>query len=193
MNGDWVLLPMRAFEDGKQRLADTLCTQERAKLNEQLFRHVLDTACAVFGPSRSAIVTRAQAIRQVALAAGAVVIDETDAGLNQAVQQGADALFAAGAQRVSVLHCDLPFARVDDLAALLTPPEDIVLAPDHAGTGTNAVRMGRNRRIAFRFGEGSFAAHQAEARRGGLSVAMVRRTGLACDIDLPSDLALLSA
>lgn len=191
MKGDWALLPVRAFEDGKQRLAETLCPQERARLNERLFRHVLDTACAVFGPSRCAIVTRAPEIAQVALAAGAVVIEETGTGLNVAAQQGCDVLFTAGAQRVTVLHCDLPLARPDDLAALLMPPEDIVLAPDHAGTGTNALRMGRDRRIAFRFGEQSCAAHQAEARRAGFSVALMQRPGLACDVDLPNDLALL--
>lgn len=193
MSSDWILLPVRSFEDGKRRLADTLSPGDRATLNARLFRHVLSVAVTVFGKSRCAVVTGATAVRDTARTAGILFLEETHAGLNAAVGQGAATLFAAGADRVTVLHCDLPFLAPDDLEAILCSPADIVIAPDTAGTGTNALCMSRHRMIPFCFGTGSRLAHAAAAERRGFTTSIVERRGLAFDIDLPADLALLPA
>jgi 2-phospho-L-lactate/phosphoenolpyruvate guanylyltransferase len=65
------------------------------------------------------------------------------------------------------------------------------VAPDHTGSGTNALSLPLPTPFQFKFGPGSFAAHRAEAARAGLSATTVRRAGLACDIDEPADIEAL--
>jgi 2-phospho-L-lactate guanylyltransferase (CobY/MobA/RfbA family) len=43
--------------------------------------------------------------------------------------------------------------------------------------------------MGFRFGSGSFVAHQGAARAAGIEPVVVDRPGLAFDLDTPADLA----
>ncbi|MGH2457081.1 MAG: 2-phospho-L-lactate guanylyltransferase, partial [Candidatus Limnocylindria bacterium] len=96
-----------------------------------------------------------------------------------------------GIGALAVLHGDLPNLAVDDVRALVDaiPAAGVAIAPDRAESGTNGLALRPPDAIGFRFGPGSFAAHRAEARRAGLSLAVVRRPGLAFDLDTPDDLA----
>jgi 2-phospho-L-lactate guanylyltransferase (CobY/MobA/RfbA family) len=47
--------------------------------------------------------------------------------------------------------------------------------------------------IEYRFGEGSFALHCAQAQAAGARLVVHSAPGLALDIDLPEDLDVLSA
>ena len=93
------------------------------------------------------------------------------------------------------LFADLPLVRAADVAALMAAAGDaaVALAPDHAGTGTNALTLPLPTPFELKFGPGSFAAHLAEASRVALTATVVRREGLACDIDEPTDLEALKA
>ncbi|WP_245612602.1 2-phospho-L-lactate guanylyltransferase [Actinotalea ferrariae] len=114
-------------------------------------------------------------------------------GLNPAVELGRARARELGADRSVVLHADLPLLTPDDVAALLVPAGPVVLAPDVAGTGTNALVLAEPGAEAFgcRFGPGSRALHQAEARRLGLDVDLVDRPGTARDLDTAADWAAL--
>ena len=61
-------------------------------------------------------------------------------------------------------------------------------AISQAGIGTNGLALRPPDAIAFRFGIGSFAAHQAEAVAAGVPLIEVHRRGLAFDLDTPADL-----
>ena len=65
----------------------------------------------------------------------------------------------------------------------------MAIAPDRLGTGTNGLAVRPLGIIGFQFGSGSFAAHLAEAEAAGVQPAVVRRPGLAFDLDTPEDLA----
>ena len=79
------------------------------------------------------------------------------------------------------------------LAALLDG-HDVVLAPDAAGTGTNALalRVPAPMPTCFRGGE-SLADHVAAARARGLAFALCERAGLGFDVDQPEDYLRLRA
>lgn len=68
-----------------------------------------------------------------------------------------------------------------------------VIAPDHAGRGTNALLLARPGLIRYCFGDNSCAAHQVAAVRASLSVTLVHRSGLARDMDNDCDLEWLAA
>lgn len=93
------------------------------------------------------------------------------------------------------LSADLPLLTATDLESLVSALDhaDVVIATDRAGIGTNALLQGNPELIAFSFGENSRTLHCQAARGSALVIAEIVREGLAGDIDLPADLALLEA
>jgi 2-phospho-L-lactate guanylyltransferase len=77
------------------------------------------------------------------------------------------------------------------MIAAATPPRAIVVAPDERDQGTNALLLSPPDIVPFAFGAGSFAAHVAAARRCCVAPAIVRRPGLAFDVDTAEDHARL--
>jgi 2-phospho-L-lactate guanylyltransferase len=95
------------------------------------------------------------------------------------------AVARVGSDRVVIVSADLPLLRSSDMDALLRSAlaEGSAIAPDRHGTGTNALALVSARNCQFHFGRGSFAAH-----RGNMpAAAVVRRWGLALDVDTPHD------
>ena len=88
-----------------------------------------------------------------------------------------------------VVQGDLPLVTPRDVGELVTRARRLggALAIDRHGTGTNAVALDGGAAFEFRFGPGSGTLHSAQLADG----AVVRRKGLASDIDCPADLALL--
>ena len=62
------------------------------------------------------------------------------------------------------------------------------IAPDEAGTGTNALYVRPPGWLGFAFGDASCTRHLAQARALGVSVHRVERPGLKFDLDTPADL-----
>ena len=62
------------------------------------------------------------------------------------------------------------------------------IAPDEAGTGTNALYVRPPSLLAFEYGETSCRRHHEQARRAGARVETVDRPGLRFDLDTPIDL-----
>lgn len=191
------VVPLRGMT-GKTRLAEHLDAAARRDLVALLFRHVVATVLAA-GPVRDVVVvTQDPAFAATALPADprvAVVAQPGDApGLDGAVDVGRRLALDRGAGRVLVVHADLPLLTEEDVRALLSPGAAVVLGPDRAGTGTNALVLDAAARgFATRFGPGSRAAHEAHAATLGLPTAVVRRTGTATDLDTPADWAALPA
>jgi 2-phospho-L-lactate guanylyltransferase len=63
-----------------------------------------------------------------------------------------------------------------------------VLVPDRHQDGTNVLVVPTRSGFEFRYGPGSFAAHQTEAARLGLQVVVVHDEALAWDVDTAQDL-----
>lgn len=85
-----------------------------------------------------------------------------------------------------VIHGDLPLVGPDDIEAMIEGAEvrGHAFAPDRHGAGTNAAAIMPGRAFSFAFGEGSLARHLAHAP----NAALIRRPGLAIDVDTPDDL-----
>jgi hypothetical protein len=88
--------------------------------------------------------------------------------------------------------CRAIFRKVtaDDVKALvekLSPAPCCVVAPDHQEQGTNALALAPAEHDFFRFGPDSFQAHLAAAKARGMKVRILRRPGLAHDLDTPEE------
>ena len=191
----WTIVPLRGLAAGKSRLAAVLNSAERAALNRALLERTLAVVGAWSGaPQRTIVVSPCPRTRALARNAGATAVREGSraAGLNRAVRLGVAHAAALGATHVLVLPCDLPHLSAAALRALadVSPHRNrVVLAPDKAGTGTNALLVGVRTGFGFAFGPASLMAHQAAAGRAGLRVSLVQRHELQLDLDTPADLS----
>lgn len=189
----WLLLPIKSFHKGKQRLASVLSDRERVQLNEYFFSHMLGIAKTYPGLGRTAIVSDADDTIQIAKSHGTHIIRCARSGLNEALAEGRLALVNSGVTSMIILPVDLPFACVQDLISIssLGDKHSIVIAPDKTGTGTNALFLGRKVPLKFQFGSDSFRLHQMESIRCGIQPYLFINERISLDIDEPSDLLLL--
>ena len=125
---DCIVIPARGLAVGKSRLAATLTTSERERLNRQLLEHVLQVALSAFrfpdGCPRPGVgvvvVSPDPATLAFALERGGSPLLEPSAlGLNAAIDWAARHVAVMGAARVLVLPADLPLLEVGDVHALL--------------------------------------------------------------------------
>ena len=179
-----VLVPVKSFAEAKVRLAPALDPTQRA----DLARRLGDIVLAAAHPLPVAVVCDDPGVAAWAEGRGARVIWTPQRGLNPAVSDGVTALTEVGFDRVIVAHADLPLAI--GFAHLLEAGPDIVLVPDRPHDGTNVLVVPAGVGFHFRYGPGSFALHQAEARRLGLGAVVVNDERLAWDLDNPPDLDL---
>ena len=178
-----VLLPVKAFDQAKARLAAMLDPTARAALARELADRVVDAAA----PFPVAVVCDDNHVAAWARARGAEVVWRPGRGLNGAVEDGVAHLGEGGFSRVVVAHADLPL--VDSFDEITSVPM-IVLAPDRHEDGTNVAVVPPAAGFRFHYGPGSFDRHRAEAARLGLGPTIVRSARLGWDVDTPADLEL---
>jgi 2-phospho-L-lactate guanylyltransferase len=182
----WAIVPVKPFAEGKSRLG--LADSQRSVINRAFLTHVLSVIGAVVPQSRIVVVSRDSAALALAQAVGAgALLEEPEGDLNEALTQAAAHVQAHGADAVLSVSTDLPHLTPADICAMvaLSCASNVVLAPDEQENGTNAILM-RPMAISYRHGIGSFEAHLTVTADAQLSPVIVRRPGLARDIDTPS-------
>lgn len=186
----WALVPLKAVAGGKSRLRSVLDDGARHALIRAMVRHVAAAAAAAEGIDRVLLLGPDPAEAPP----GVDHLPDAAADLNGALAAARARLVAEGADVLVILPADLPRLEPADVAALaaIGRAGGLGLAPDRAGGGTNALAFAARLDFPFAFGPGSFARHRAAAARQGLTPTILRRAGLACDIDNPEDLAMLA-
>ncbi|MFV2145103.1 2-phospho-L-lactate guanylyltransferase [Isoptericola sp. G70] len=198
------VVPLRDGVSGKSRLAAALDPGARRRLVVALARHVVEVLAPLVADGRLAGVVVVTAdvpfVKEVLAAVPGQVIAEPPGtpGLNGALDHARDHVRNLAADRVLVVHADLPRLTTADVDALLATRADVTIATDRHATGTNLLMVPLTAPLAakgyrFRFGAGSRAAHEAEAGTHGLTSAVVQRPGTAADLDTLDDWAELPA
>jgi 2-phospho-L-lactate guanylyltransferase len=177
-----VVVPVKAFHAAKLRLAPALSPEARAVLAREMATAVVAAAA----PLPVTVVCDDPAVHGWALEAGASVHWTPGLGLDGAVEAGV-ARAGIDADRVVVVHADLPLATGLDH---VVGRSGVLLVPDRRADGTNVIALPAGCGFRFRYGPGSFARHQAEARRLGLPVEIRTDAALGWDVDVPDDLRL---
>lgn len=180
-----VIIPVKSFALGKQRLSGVLTPGARARLGRALAGHVAATVAAA---GRSPlIVTGDPDVAAWAGDTGYLLLGDPGEGLSAAAR-AAVSWATTHSEPWLVVHSDLPWLAVEDVAALTGPLDDggSVIAPSADG-GTSAI--GSRGDFAFHFGPSSFHRHL-----GGLGgPSIVARPGLLLDVDAPGDLRAASS
>jgi 2-phospho-L-lactate guanylyltransferase len=176
-----VLVPLKALDRAKSRLAGALTPDERGELMRSLLDRVV-SAVRGAGVERLTVVT-AQPLD------GYEVWNDRGLAWNDALAAAAAELVSAPV--VAVVSADLPLLRAEEVEELIdaTPKRGIAIARALDG-GTNAISMRPPGLVRTHFGErGSAAVHAGL----GVDHVVLDLPGLAFDVDTPEDLARMQA
>lgn len=200
----WAAVPFKGPVGSKRRLAGLLEPDERTRLSLAMLDGVLEALLGVdriervllLTPGGSATIASAGSERLTVVdemmeANGASNRDN----LNHALRQAQALAIDGSADALLIVPGDLPLVNSSDLAALLNAATtgSVVIAPDRAGDGTNALLLAPPTAITPSFGTASFRRHRALAEAAGLVHVVVERPRLGLDLDTPADVALLLA
>ncbi len=189
-----VVIPYRGPDGAKQRLASALSPLARRTVSAAMLRHVYGVAIGTVGAEHVLVACSSAAAICDICASGSQILEARLIGLNGALDAACGRLWSSGYLTATIIAADLPLLRAADLAEML-PGDDrsIKIAPDHAGRGTNGLTVPLRSRPRFQFGANSFAKHCAATSRMGLKAMVVRRDGLANDVDVEADLAWIGS
>lgn len=191
-----VIVPMKPFVLAKQRLRPAVDEGERVALVRAMLLHVLTTVNASGVGDLRILVSAGPDVLALASEHGFIPLCEQTPGYNDAVAQAVGWSQTQDATAVLILPADLPHLASANLAGLVelagNAAQAVVLAPDAAETGTNALFLRPPGLFAPSFGPDSFCRHLSLAGAAGVTAVIYRHANVARDIDWPADLWSLS-
>jgi 2-phospho-L-lactate/phosphoenolpyruvate guanylyltransferase len=185
------MVPVKRFDQAKQRLKGVLDSAGRAALAAAMLGDVLEQLSGTAGIGGVLVVTSDAEATAIAENFGAAALtDPADSGVNDAVVRGLSKLSSLGASAAVITPSDIPFVTSAELGVVLAALERtaVVLTPAARDGGTNILALSPPDVLAPAFGPDSFARHYALAR--DLRPAVIALEGAGRDIDAPADLAL---
>jgi 2-phospho-L-lactate guanylyltransferase len=194
-----VFLPVKELDGAKARLAGLLTPEERPELVLAMLADV--TAAALGTGLRPQVLSPDAEVLRTAEELGAIGLREAAGAdsLNTALS-AAIASRAADCDSVLIVLPDVPLVQARDFVAMLgagqapaAPDRGVVLWPDRARRGTNALLIRPPGTLAPSFGEDSFARHLAAADAAGVAARVRRFSRIALDVDTEDDLRELLA
>lgn len=183
------LVPLKALDEAKSRLAAALSPAARRDLAARMAAAVCDACVACPAIGSVVLLAGDEAAAQVATERDVVVRRSPAPGLAAALAD-ADAAFADAAATL-VVAADLPGVGAAELTALIAAAGEepaVVLAPTVDG-GTGALLRCPPTAMASAFGPGSAAAHGTAAAEAGVRLVRWWSPALGHDVDEPGDLS----
>lgn len=208
------LIPVKALDLAKSRLAPHLSHQQRVTLVLGMLQHVVQILHASEAFEYIYVVSTDTRVLELIQDWGAQPLRETQQGHNPALQEAAYAILARDhawatypaqdrltrAQAESVpnmglltISADLPLLTQEDIALLMRAAEhvQVVLAGSSDGTGTNALLTQPPLVLPYLFGPNSLPTYIQAAQQAEISYTLVQNAHLALDIDTFADLQQL--
>lgn len=188
----WAIIPVKPLNRAKSRLSGVLSPEQRHKLAESMFRHVLQVIRTVPQITGTLVISRDTKALAIARDYGAYTVQESGAPeLNAALMRATQVVAGWRTNAVLVLPADLPLIASQDITGILQMGQYgpvVVLATDQNGDGTNAMLIRPPGLITYAYGVGSFQRHSSLAKEAGAELRVYHSERLMLDIDLPEDL-----
>lgn len=187
-----VVIPMKAPQRAKQRLASRLSDSSREKLALNLFESTLVFFNREFASLDVLVVSDSEEILTLAQQHGAFCLfDQGDAGLNGALDSACCWVTAFGYAHQLIIPSDIAWLDSQEIHCLLRAAgdSDVVIAEAKDG-GTNALLTTPPNAIGFHYGVRSALSHHQQATRQALRCCCLQLPHLSLDIDQSDDLAL---
>ena len=187
------ILPVKRFDQAKQRLGEALGASTRAALAAAMFADVLAQVERAATLDELMVISGEPRVQAAAAAAGATLIDDpADKGQSHATLAGLTRAAAKGFTRALLVPGDCPLVDPDELDLLVGgSQQEVVIVPDRHDTGTNALLLDPSGPFEPKFGPGSLARHIAQADEKGLTHIVTTVPSLGLDVDTGEDLEML--
>jgi 2-phospho-L-lactate/phosphoenolpyruvate guanylyltransferase len=190
------VLPVKRFDDAKQRLDKTFNAGTRRALAEAMVSDVLHGLRRAQRIDKVIVVTGESGAEALARAYDADSIPDDDRGHSHAARSGVDWAMERDYDRVLLVPGDCPALdphEVDELIEAGLGGPDVVIVPDRHGEGTNALLLAPPDAIAPSFGPGSRARHEQAAEAAGARWRVAEPRSLVLDVDTAEDIVALRA
>ena len=190
-----ILVPVKKFDDAKQRLSSILDPEERFALARAMCEDVLQALARWQSRPSVVVVTSDSFARELAARFNFEVVADDNSGETSAIARATAFCRKRGAESTLVVPADIPLIDSSELQMIAdcAPTGGAVLVPDAAGRGTNAAWRSPGDLFPLRFGNDSFLPHLAAAKATGLPCVVLDLPGIARDVDRPEDLRELAA
>ncbi|HKH09656.1 MAG TPA: 2-phospho-L-lactate guanylyltransferase [Rubrobacter sp.] len=189
--GVYTVVPVKDLRGTKSRLTPVLDPAARAGLTLYMMGRVVSRALEA-GVDAVGVVSPDPIVLDEALKRGAAPLPQESRGLNPALEEGRSWATKNGASAMLVLPADLPLIEAEDVRAVLAAAAGgapVVIAPDGARSGTNALFLRPPDALPFLFGPDSFEAHLRAARDRDAEARVCENGHLSFDLDTAGDLA----
>lgn len=190
------ILPVKPFDDAKERLATGLNPPQRRLIAEAMVRDVFAALAEAREIDGVVVVSAEPKIAEIAGTVADAVIPDQRTGHSDAAKAGVAWALENGFDKVVMLPGDCPLLSPQELDDLIVRTREdrieFAVIPDRMGTGTNALVIAPPDAVEPSFGPGSRQRHIA------LGLAASRRTAehevpsLALDLDTADDLVELA-
>ena len=151
------ILPIKSFEEAKQRLGEASDQNHRREVAEAMFADVLIALRCCTLVDVVLVVAGDHGAQRIAAGYGAIVLEDEQQGRDEAARHGVDRALELGAERVLLVPGDCPLldaAELDELIDSHPPGRWAVIVPDRHGSGTNALLLAPPDAMAPSFGPG---------------------------------------
>lgn len=184
---------MKPIPESKTRLTPSISDERRAMLSLGMLARVIASAMSSPGLDDVTVYGGDGPVRRVCDRLGADWRPDPGTGLNGCLKVAFSDAVAEGFDYALFLPADLPLATAGELQDFLKFATDarLVMAPDLANDGTNALLLDLALTFPTRLGKASFQRHVEQAERLGIDHLVYRSQGLGLDIDTATDLERL--
>lgn len=187
------IIPVKTFSKAKTRLglpADTV-----ADLCQIMLEEVVSTVSGSPHIHGTVIVTREPEAVRIADAAGADVIPDQEAGVNEAVLLADAYMLEAGYDSSVVFPQDIPYITVQDIDLVMQYrilPDSAIVVPSRRFDGTNALVRTPTDLMGTHYDYDSYRMHMETARSKTSNAIALFATSIMCDIDNMEDIRFLA-
>ncbi|MBJ7354240.1 MAG: 2-phospho-L-lactate guanylyltransferase [Thermoleophilaceae bacterium] len=191
-----VILPVKPFDDAKERLATGLSPEQRRAVAEAMVKDVLAALSRAREVDGVVVISAEPKLAQLAENVADAIIPDKRTGHSDAARAGVVWAIEHDFGRVVMIPGDCPLldpAELDDL--IVRTREDRIefaVIPDRMGTGTNALVISPPDAVEPSFGPGSRQRHIAMGLAASRRVAEHEVPSLALDLDTADDLMELA-
>lgn len=191
-----VILPVKPFDDAKERLATGLAAEQRRLIAEAMVRDVITALARSREVDGVVVVSAEPKLKEIAGEVADAIIPDERTGHSDAAMAGVGWAIENDFDRVVMLPGDCPLLDAAELDELIERTREdrieFAVIPDRMGTGTNALVISPPDAVAPSFGPGSRQRHIAMGLAASRRVAEHEVPSLALDLDTAEDLMELA-
>ncbi|MGK2878609.1 MAG: 2-phospho-L-lactate guanylyltransferase [Solirubrobacterales bacterium] len=191
-----VILPVKPFDDAKERLATGLAAGQRRLIAEAMVRDVIAALARAREVDGVVVVSAEPKLAEIAAGTADAVIPDARSGHSDAAIAGVAWAIEHDFDRVVMIPGDCPLLDPEELDDLIARTREdriqFAVIPDRMGTGTNALVISPPDAVDPSFGPGSRQRHIAMGLAASRRVAEHEVPSLALDLDTAEDLMELA-